>query len=60
MQRQPHQPVSFSLAQTLVRQLQREAERQRRPISWVVTDALASYLSSRPLKEEEACREVGA
>ena len=39
-----HEAVSISLAQSTVEELRQEAARQRRPVSWLVEDALARYL----------------
>ncbi len=51
---------SFSLPSSLLQQLEQEAKRQNRPISWLVRDALILYLSSLtiPTTSEDSTGEV--
>ena len=44
--------LSVSLPQSTIEQLRQEAARQRRPVSWVVADALSLYLSKVQQKEQ--------
>lgn len=39
-----HRAASFSLPEEVLQQLRDEATAQKRPVSWIVRDALASYL----------------
>jgi len=54
----PNHAATYSLPEKLLQQLSAEARKQGRPLSWIVRDALASYLTGTPPEQEEEREEV--